>query len=487
MAGPAISSQEHYDVIVLGAGSAGEVIGSELATAGRRVAVVESLRVGGECPYVACMPSKSLLRSAHARTEARQAHLLGAAPEPPPSGGHEQAYAAAVGRRDEIAEHRDDSGAAAGLAQAGVTLVRGEGRVVRAGTVAVEGAEYGYTDLVVATGSSPVLPPIEGLDGVARWTSDEALSSDELPARLAVLGGGPVGCELAQVFASFGVEVTLVEGAPRLASKEPEFVGTALSEVLRAAGVDVRTGVEADRAEQTQQGVELRLADGGTVVADRVLVATGRKPNVTGLGLDAIGIEPGPGGGLQVDAGCRVVGQQHVWAAGDVTAVAPYTHTASYQGRVVATNLLGRPRTADYRAIPRVVYTQPAAAAVGLTPEQAAEEGIEVLTASMDLAETARATTEGNSPLGPDGRSGGRLELYADAHRGVLVGAAAVGTDVDSWLAEATLAVRAGVPIEVLADVVHPFPTFGEAFEPPLRELAERLSERRADRSNSPA
>ncbi|MDQ6650756.1 MAG: NAD(P)/FAD-dependent oxidoreductase [Actinomycetota bacterium] len=473
---------EHFDVIVLGAGSAGEVVGTELAKAGRRVAVVESLRVGGECPYVACMPSKSLLRSAHARADSARLHELGAAKPAPDHPGPDQhspdrAYAAATARRDEVAEQRDDTAAAEGLAESGVTVLRGEGRVSEPGAVTVGGATYGYTDLVVATGSSPVIPPIDGLDGVPTWTSDQALSSSELPSRLVVLGGGPVGCELAQVFAHFGVEVVLVEGADRLAAKEPAFVGAALAEVLADAGVEVRTGVQADRASSTDDGVELHLADGSVVSAARVLVATGRKPNVEGLGLDLIGVGPDDHGALAVDEDCRVSGQRHVWAAGDVTGVAPYTHTASYQGRVVAANLLGGSRRADYRAIPRVVYTQPAAFAVGLTPEQADEQGIEVLTATMDLAETARATTEGDSPLGPSGRSGGTLELYADSRRGVLVGAAAVGTDADQWMSEMALAVRAAVPVELLADVVHPFPTFGEAFEPPLRELAQRLAE----------
>ncbi|GAC1328021.1 MAG: NAD(P)/FAD-dependent oxidoreductase [Mycobacteriales bacterium] len=477
---------EHFDVIVLGAGSAGEVVGTELAQAGRSVAVVESLRVGGECPYVACMPSKSLLRSAHARTESQRTHELGAATRAPEHDSPHQAYAAATARRDEVAEHRDDSSAADGMAEAGVQLLRGQGRVTAPGQVTVEGASgpavYSNTDLVLATGSSPVIPPIEGLADVPTWTSDEALSSTERPDRLVVLGGGPIGCELAQVFASFGVEVVLVEGADRLAAKEPAFVGAALAEVLRAARVDVRTGVQAEQAGADRSGVALRLADGTVVHADRVLVATGRKPNVEGLGLDLVGVEPDDAGAVAVGADCRVAGQEHIWAAGDVTGVAPYTHTASYQGRIVAANLLGGSRRADYRAIPRVVYTQPAAYAVGVTPEQAAEQGVELLTASMDLAETARATTEGNSPLGPAGRSGGTLELYADASRGVLVGAAAVGTDADHWMSELGLAVRAGVPVEVLADVVHPFPTFGEAFEPPLRELAERLAERTTQR-----
>ena len=224
----------------------------------------------------------------------------------------------------------------------------------------------------------------------------------------------------------------------------------------------MRLGVGLERAEPAGAGARLTLSDGTTVEVERVLVATGRTPTTEGLGLDVLGVEPGDKGELAVDERCRVEGQEHVWAAGDVTQKGPYTHTANYQARVVAANLLGEHRTADYSAIPRAVYTEPAVASVGMDAATAAEQGLEAQTAVMDVGETARAATEG--------AGGGRLVLTAVD--GVLVGAAAIGPRADEWLAEATLAIRARVPLEVLADVVHAFPTFGEAYEPPVRELA---------------
>jgi dihydrolipoamide dehydrogenase len=451
-----------FDVVVLGAGSAGESIATTLAEHGRSVALVESLRVGGECPYVACMPSKAMLRSAEARDQARRLGELGGASSAPPLDSEDEAFRAAVARRDEVAEHREDDGAAGELERAGVVLVRGRGRVTAPGVVTVDGRELGWTDLVVATGSSPVVPPVEGLDGVPTWTSDEALSAQERPGSLFVLGGGAVGCELSQVHARFGTRVVLVDESEQLLGREEPSIAALLADVLRADGVDVRLGVGLERAEAAGPGARLVLTDGTTVEAERVLVATGRTPTTDGLGLDVLGIEPGDRGELVVDDRCRVGGQEHVWAAGDVTQKGPYTHTASYQARVVAANLVGEHRTADYRAIPRAVYTEPAVASVGMDAATAAEQGLEAQTAVMDVGQTARAATEG--------AGGGRLVLTAVD--GVLVGAAAIGPRADEWLAEATLAIRARVPLEVLADVVHAFPTFGEAYEPPVRELA---------------
>jgi len=459
---------ETFDVVVLGAGSAGESISTALAQEGRRVALVETLRVGGECPYVACMPSKSLLRSAQARAEARSLHDLAGASVSLVLDDDDLAFRRAVQRRDDIAEHRDDSGAADGVEKAGVVLVRGRGKVVREGVLDVEGRELGYTDLVLATGSQPNRPPIEGLDRVPTWTSDEALSAQDRPRSLVVMGGGAVGCELSQVHVRFGVRTTLVESGPQVAGKEEPSIAALLAQVLRDDGVDVRLGVEVQRAELTADGLaKVHLSDGTSVEAERILVAVGRTPTTDDLGLEVLGIAPDDKGAIAVDDHCRVEGQQHVWAAGDVTGAAPYTHTASYQARVITENLLGRDRVADLRAIPRAVYTDPAVASVGMAEEQAREQGIDAMTAVMDLGEVARTRTEGSG--------GGRLVLTADREKGVLIGASAIGPRADEWLSEATLAIRAQVPLAVLTDVVHAFPTFGEAYEPPLRELASRL------------
>lgn len=450
---------EQFDIVVLGGGSGGEWIWQEVT--GRRTAVVESHRVGGECPFVACMPSKALLRSAHIRRLCRHAD-----PVHP-----DDAFAAAVARRDEVSEGRDDRSGADELESSGAVLYRGRGRIVGPGRLSVEAAdgtrrEIGWSDLVIATGSRPVVPPIDGLDRVPTWTSDEALSSAERPARLAVLGGGPVGCELAQAYAGFDVAVTLIEGSDRLLSREEPAVSGLLRDALLAEGVDVRTGTSLERCRPVAGAASLALSDGSHVEADRVLIATGRKPDLDGIGLESLGIEAGPAG-LDVDRSCRVRGAEHVWAAGDVTGVAPFTHTANYQSRVVAANLRGENREADYRAIPRAVFTRPTVAAVGMTEADARAAGRDVRVETMRFDQTARAAT--------DGDGAGLLVLVADMAAGVLVGVSAIGPGADELIGEATVAIRAGVPLPVLADVVHAFPTYAEAFEPPLRRLTAAL------------
>lgn len=443
---------DHVDVVVLGAGSAGEVVGTTLAAQGRTVAVVEQLRVGGECPFVACMPSKSLLHSASLLHQ-------GAAGDDPVA-----AYEAAVRRRDEVAEHRDDANSAQNLTESGVRLLRGRGRVTGPGVVGVDGRQLRWEHLVVATGSVPLRPDIPGLDAVPTWTSDEALSSAVLPSSLVVMGGGAVGCELAQVFARFGTTVTLVDAAERLLGRERPEVADLLAEALRADGIDIRLSTSVERAEPAGGGgARLRLSDGSSIDCARVLVAVGRRPVAEDLGLETLGIEPTDRGALDVDDRCRVTGQERVWAVGDVTAVAPYTHTANYQARIAAANILGAEQRADYRAIPRSVFTEPTVASVGRTGD---DEGL--VSASFDLAQVARTLSDS----GP----GGLLVVTADRARGVVVGASAIGARAEDWMGEAALAVRAEVPLGVLTDLVHAFPGMSEAFEPVYRELAQRCS-----------
>jgi dihydrolipoamide dehydrogenase len=669
------------------------LVATGLARAGRSVALVEAGLVGGESPYLACLPSKSMLASAR----------------------RGETWEHAVARRNEVTGHLDDSLIAARLADAGVKLIRGTAQVTEPGAIEVttpgrgrpgqpEKTVLGYGDLVIATGSEPLAPPVEGLIDVPTWTSAEALSSQDLPRHLIVMGAGPAGCELTQIYAAFGSQVTLIEAEPQLLPDEAPFAGELLSDALRRAGADLRLGSPVVKAAPLDKGLTLILADGTTLEGDRILLATGRRPRLAGLGLDKIGITPSAAGALPVDATCRVqtangqptgttarpvtaparpvtapaqpatvpgqlaaatgqpatapglptaatvagqpaeataagqpagviaqptaeigqptattgqptaaqpaaaataqaatatgafpgqpaaatgafpgqpatatsqpaavpgqpaavpgqptaatgqpaaatgqptaateqpgtlpgqlaaatgqpavapgqpaaasgqpvahpaaaaatpqstaaparpataataqavtatgqaaerqpaAGTGRVWAAGDVTGIAPYTHTARYQASVVIANILGEHRVADYRAIPRCVYTTPSVCCVGVTPGQAAAAGIQLRTVGHDLAETARAAVE------DDDR--GRIELYADMTRGdALVGAAAVGQCAEEWMGELALAIRAGIPLTMLADVVHAFPTYGEAIERSLRELAVGVPE----------
>lgn len=455
---------DQFDVVVLGAGTAGENVATAMAGAGKRVAIVESSRVGGICPFVACMPSKAMLRSAEVRGLAGRAHELGAAGSQLTLGGDQSAYRAAVMRRQKITGS-DDSGGAESLEQAGITLVRGRGTIVQAGVVAVAGRELGWRDLVIATGSQPSRPPIPGLDRLPVWTSDDAMSTDQLPTSLVILGGGAVGCELAQIFAGFGTKVTIVEAESRLLAQEEPAIADLLSTVLRRSGVALRLGTTLKQAESLTGGALLTLQGGAQLRCERVLLATGRAPRFDGLGLDVLGIIPGKKG-LEIDQHCRVRGQEHVWAAGDVAGIDPFTHTANYQGRVIVDNLLGGSAHATYRAIPRTVYTSPTVAAVGLTLAEALRQGRDARRAGIDLADVSRSTTDGSSI--------GRLELVADQQRRVLIGASAIGPHADAWIGEAVLAIQAEVPLDTLVGVVHAFPTYSEAYDPPLRELAGR-------------
>jgi dihydrolipoamide dehydrogenase len=447
-----VTIEREYDVIVLGGGSAGEYIADGVSDDGnRRVAVVEDRLVGGECPYLACIPSKAMLIAAERGLT----------------------WDEAVGRRDASAKYRDDSQSVQNLQKHGVDLLRGRGRVTGPGVVDVSGTSYGWQTLVIATGGAPTMPPVDGLADAGAWTSDDALSSPELPRRLVLLGGGAVGCELAQVYAAFGTHVTVVEMLPRLLAREPEFVGAAIADALQARGVDVRLGVAAASVSRSGADYVVRLDDDTTLTADRIVVAAGKQPR-SDVGLDTIGIDVEPGKPLAIDESCRVLGQRNVWAAGDVTGVAPFTHTANYHARLVIAGINGRPGRAHHNAIPRTVFTDPAVFGVGITPEQAKNNNVDLVTARFDVGNTARAYVEREAGAHA---ANGQLELYADRKTGLLVGAAAVGSCADHWTGELVLAVRAEVPVHVLADVVHAFPTLGEAIEPPMRELAAAIEE----------
>jgi dihydrolipoamide dehydrogenase len=442
------------------------------------VALVEAGLIGGESAYLTCLPSNSLLLSA----------------------SRGETWEDAVARRHEVTGGLDDSAAARRLTGAGVTVLRGTGRISRPGTVEVTLAprqlapgqgqaeaklSLTYADLVLATGCEPVAPPIEGLPDIPAWTTAESLCSPDLPRRLIVLGGGPAGCELTQIYATFGSQVTLVEAEPGLLPGEAAFAGEILAAVLRRAGAEICLGSAATKAERTPEGLTLALGDGTRIDADRLLLASGRRPRLSGLGLDALGITVTPGMALPTTTRCRVAGPDdgsgradgsgRVWAAGDVTGIT-HTHAGRYQARVVAANILGQRREADYSAIPRCVYTTPSVYAVGVVPAASQKEAGALRLAKAGEGPTGHRTVRANlgdttwARLGADDLGG--LELYADAETGVLVGAAAVGPDAVTWMSEVTLAIRAKIPVAVLADVVHAFPTYGEAVETALRELA---------------
>jgi pyruvate/2-oxoglutarate dehydrogenase complex dihydrolipoamide dehydrogenase (E3) component len=432
-----------FDVVVLGGGTAGVHVATEVAQAGRSAALVEAGLIGGESPFLACLPSKSLLLSA-ARGES-----------------WEQAAAG----REAVTGGLDDTQARAWLTSAGATVIRGTGQITGPGTVQITPLGTGApvtitgTDLVIATGSEPVAPPIEGLTDIPAWTTAEALTSADLPRRLIVLGGGPAGCELAQVYAAFGSQVTLVEAQERLLPGEPAFTGEILAAALRRDGVEIHLGSAAAKAERTADGLTLGLADGTRIDANRLLLATGRRPRLSGLGLAALGITVAPGAALPTTTTCQVADAgEHLWAAGDVTGTG-HTHTGRYQARIVAANITGKRLEADYSAIPRAVFTTPEVFAVGST-------GPNLVTARASLADTARARAGGELP-----GEQGCLELYLERESGVLAGAAAVGPHAAAWMAEITLAIRARIGISVLTDVVHAFPGYGEAVEMALRKL----------------
>lgn len=455
-----------FDVVVLGAGSAGELIALELSNAGRSVALIEKLRVGGECAYVSCMPSKAMLRSAQIRKLTKNTVALGGSSTPLHMDSENDAYRRAAARRDRIADYRDDSASSLAVKAAGIGLFRGSGFVTGPNLISINQVELGWKDLVIATGSLSTIPKIEGLETVDSWTSDEALSADDRPSSILIIGGGPVGCELAQVFTRFGSETTLVQSGPQLIDKEYFEVAARLAQNLADDGVTILLNTEVVKVELTTGNRTLvHLSNGSDRIVEKIIIAAGRHPDTTNLGLGILGIEVDKKGTVLTDANCRVVGQRHVWAAGDVTGIAPFTHTASYQGHIVSSNLLGIEQRANYVAIPRAIYTDPPVASVGKMADSKKRD--RYIIASFDLKEVSRTVT--------DGEVGGLLVLAADPVRGVLVGASAIGPHADEWLAEATLAIRAEIPLSIWCDVVHAFPTYSQAFETPLKELASQI------------
>ncbi|MEV5708613.1 NAD(P)/FAD-dependent oxidoreductase [Actinoallomurus sp. NPDC052274] len=436
------------DVIVIGLGPGGEEVAGGLAAAGLAVVGIEDRLVGGECPYWGCIPSKMMIRAADLLAEARR--VPGMAGE----ADVRTSWAPVAKRLREATDDWDDKVAADRFTGKGGTLVRGEGRITGPGEVTVEGRVFrARKGIVISNGTAPSVPPIDGLRDTPYWTNREAIEATEVPESLIVLGGGAIGAELAQVFARFGSRVTVVEALPRLLAMEEPEAGDLLREVFEAEGITVRTGAKVERVRHDADGFVLN----DDLRAERLLVATGRRTDLKALGVAAVGLDEDA---RFVDVDDRLRAADGVWAVGDVTGKGAFTHVSVYQARIVLREILGQDGPpADYRALPRVTFTDPEIGAVGLTEQQARDQGMDARVYRTDLAKSARGWIHGAE---------GFLKLIE--HDGVLVGATSAGPVGGEVLGALAVAVHGEVPVERLRHMIYAYPTFHRAIEAALLE-----------------
>lgn len=452
-------SQELVDVVVIGMGPGGEEVAGKLAEAGLTVVGIDSGLVGGECPYWGCVPSKMMIRAAHLLAEARRI---------PGMAGNSVVRAewapVAARIRAEATDDWDDTVAVQRFEGKGGRFVRGRGRLVSPDVVAVGDHRFrAGRAVVLATGTTPAVPPIPGLAGTPYWTNRDAVEATELPGSITVLGAGAVGAEFTQVYARFGVDVTIVEAEPRLLPLDEPEAGRVLAEVFRREGVNVITGTGAARVEHDGEQFSVHLTDERVVRAERLLVATGRRVDLAAIGVDVLGVDS-TARALTVDDRMRV--SERVWAVGDITGKGAFTHVAMYQADIVVADILGEPHAAaDYHALPCVTFTDPEVASVGLSTQAAIDSGLDVMVGRASVPSTARGWIHkaGNE---------GFITLVADRVRGVLVGATAMGPNGGEVLGLLVLAVHASVPIEQLRTMIYAYPTFHRGIEDALKNLA---------------